>query len=125
MLVERRRCIRKRSSNMGVTFSVEEVIWARLIDRRRFFQLEKRVGVDAEDPREEEGQREARNVSLPLDRVDALPGDPDRVRQLLLRPTVTLTQLLHPVEYVHCKADFTLTPTVMSSRLYTPAAMRS
>src|SRR5206468_5676015 len=62
-------------------------------------QFEEVLGGAAEHARDREREWQAGNVSFALDRVDALPGNTDCVRKLLLRPPEPGSVLLHPVAH--------------------------
>ena len=49
-------------------------------------QLEDFIGRTGEDPGEGQRQRQARHITVALDRVDALAGNARGLRELLLRP---------------------------------------
>src|SRR5581483_683470 len=69
-------------------------------------QLEDVICRDLERAGKEKGQLETRHISIPLDRVDALPGHADCFGELLLRPAASIAKLFDAVPDGHDK--FTL-----------------
>src|SRR5438552_7794641 len=76
----------------------------RLIDSSPFvsqtasrLQRKNLVGRPVEHPGKSEGQPQTRDISVTLDRVDALTGDSHPIGELLLRPTSFLAQFLDSI----------------------------
>jgi hypothetical protein len=73
-----------------------------------FLQSEDSIGWTVEDVGEHERKLEAWYVSLALDRVDALPRDPDSLGELLLGPAAIDAQLFYSIldTRAHVKLTF-------------------
>src|SRR5688572_28022625 len=69
----------------------------------RVRQSEDRVDRGAEQPRQLQGEGQARLEAAGFDRIDRLARDSDFRRQLRLRPVPLGTQLLQPAGYSHLR----------------------